>query len=293
LLRGSFTDNNFKKDSWTRILASFNGMLTELGDVPMTKGQLQSQLSTRKREFTEFSTVKNFSGFGWNEDEQMVVAADQCWRALAAAHPNKQYETWKTKPFLHWDLWDQVFSGRVATGRHGTSSADTVPAAATSAVAADAAAGSREDSSSEGSSDEYVDGDRDTEGMNVSSDSSFTSSSATSADARASREAVAAAARSKAKDKRTRTTKTTQFVDVMNSVLAVMDRQGAAGSSSAVARALALYRAEYAAGHTVQQRVSIMSHLGKNAGNIADVFLACGGEERDMLLTNFTLANFK
>ncbi|KZT62024.1 hypothetical protein CALCODRAFT_409869, partial [Calocera cornea HHB12733] len=56
------------------------------------------------------------SGFGWDEERQMVTASDEVWREYIEAHPHAS--PFKTRPFPLYDKLTELNQAVTANGAH-------------------------------------------------------------------------------------------------------------------------------------------------------------------------------
>ncbi|KAI8892408.1 Myb/SANT-like domain-containing protein, partial [Globomyces pollinis-pini] len=68
-------DNGVRKENWTKINSKFNGT----NQKNYTKPQLQSCYSALKIKYTTLKTLREQSGFGWDDDKQLPTAPDEVW----------------------------------------------------------------------------------------------------------------------------------------------------------------------------------------------------------------------
>ena len=67
---GSFTDNGYTKQEWTKILTLFK----EMSNKAFFRQQISSKISEMKKDYTAYKSLQDLSGFGWNEAEHTVIA---------------------------------------------------------------------------------------------------------------------------------------------------------------------------------------------------------------------------
>ncbi len=140
--KGTFTSSGFKKPGWNAVLVEFNARM----NMKLTKAQLQNQYAWLKERWKIFKSIKDNSGFGWDEARSLPTAPDHVWEAYIKAHPEAARFRYETLKF--YNELDQIFTGQVATGRYAISSTAT-----SSLVAHDSQRGfysSTNDSDSEG-----------------------------------------------------------------------------------------------------------------------------------------------
>ena len=89
----------------------------KLSGILLTKDKLQNQFGYCKAKFQSFMYVKGLSGFGWDDELKQVCADDERWENLRKSFPEKKLHHWKGKSFPHFDCWEAIFQGRIATGK--------------------------------------------------------------------------------------------------------------------------------------------------------------------------------
>jgi hypothetical protein len=70
---------------------------------------------TSRSSRTSFISLKEQSGFGWDEVLKMPTAPDEVWKLYLEAHPNAKQFRKKTLPF--YEELDEIFSGKCASGK--------------------------------------------------------------------------------------------------------------------------------------------------------------------------------
>ena len=81
--RNSSPDNiGFRTAEWTII----SNMMEEQLHLGLSKQQLQNQLADLKQKYTVFRNLRENSGFGWDDEKQIVTAADSVWDSYLAVH---------------------------------------------------------------------------------------------------------------------------------------------------------------------------------------------------------------
>ena len=80
----NFTDGTFKSDDWSKIMDAFN----KACKVNYNKQQLQRKLSNQKKLYTIMKSLRDQSGFGWDETNQTVTADESVWERYCSAHPD-------------------------------------------------------------------------------------------------------------------------------------------------------------------------------------------------------------
>ena len=147
---GSFTDNGYTKQEWTKILTLFK----EMSNKAFFRQQISSKISEMKKDYTAYKSLQDLSGFGWNEAEHTVIAEPQVWDAYIASHPTAR----KLRQGLaYYAEMDEIFTGKVATGKYALSASSL------------AKRDRRDDTSvsDDGNNSEYFSDDLKTEGNNI------------------------------------------------------------------------------------------------------------------------------
>jgi hypothetical protein len=115
---GNFTDNGFKKKDWSSITSEFESAT----NLSYDKSSLQSKYSELKKKYNVFKKLKDQSGFGWDEEKQILTADDETWEAYIQVHSEAKAFRKATLPNL--ELLESLFSGKVATGSYAKSSTE-------------------------------------------------------------------------------------------------------------------------------------------------------------------------
>lgn len=117
--KGVCTDSNFKSSQWKSIHSEF---VKETHQV-YTVQQLQSKFNDLKRKYQIFHSLVENSGFGWNEEKRIPTAPQEVWDEYLKAHPKAA--PFKNSTLENYEELDDIFNGRVATGKFATSSNET------------------------------------------------------------------------------------------------------------------------------------------------------------------------
>ncbi|PIL27222.1 hypothetical protein GSI_10366 [Ganoderma sinense ZZ0214-1] len=105
------SENGFKKQAY---LAAANALA---GSELVSGGKVKSQQSIQDRFLTEFVVVRTLrgqSGFGWDEENSLVMAPEDVWKKYLEAHP--EAKKWCKTPFPLYDDICSLVDGTVATG---------------------------------------------------------------------------------------------------------------------------------------------------------------------------------
>ena len=110
-------DSGFKKHEWTWIVADFKSR----SHLNYNKQQLQSEYNIMKKQYGIMSTIRNNSGFGWDNENNVPTAPENVWKEYL----RKNSESAKYRTPGSWEFYDDfvtIFDGQVATGEFAVSS---------------------------------------------------------------------------------------------------------------------------------------------------------------------------
>jgi hypothetical protein len=83
MYNGKKADGTFTSSEWNLVTADFNNQSSAYKD----KSQLQSQLSSLKKQYAIVSALRNNSGLGWDDEKNIPLGSDEvfndCLLALA------------------------------------------------------------------------------------------------------------------------------------------------------------------------------------------------------------------
>ncbi|KAL0950208.1 hypothetical protein HGRIS_010200 [Hohenbuehelia grisea] len=112
---GNQTDNaQWKGDAWTATANALAGTELNSGGCRKTASACNSRWNALKRSYLAVKSLRDLSGFGWDDDRKLVIASDAIWELYLEAHPDAK--EWRTKPFLLYDDMSSLVDGAVATG---------------------------------------------------------------------------------------------------------------------------------------------------------------------------------
>jgi hypothetical protein len=116
ILLGKTSDTGLKKEAWAAIVISFNSKC----NLHYDKQKLQSQLAVQKKKYQIVKTLRDNSGFGWDEAKQVPTAPDDVWIEYIAAHPEAR--PFRNSPLDHYVYLEEIFTGVIATGEYAVAS---------------------------------------------------------------------------------------------------------------------------------------------------------------------------
>ena len=90
--------------------------INEQFDLKLNREQLKNAKNKIQDFYVDVKLLREKSGFGWDNEKQVVTANSSTWDELTKAHPHCSLGKLKEKPFVLYDLCHQVFSGTFATG---------------------------------------------------------------------------------------------------------------------------------------------------------------------------------
>lgn len=83
--RGKRTDGSLKEEAWAPVCDAIQPYCTNGYKIKLA--QVKAYWHQWKLYFKNYAIVRDFSGMGWNDAQQMFSAHDDVWRALETAHP--------------------------------------------------------------------------------------------------------------------------------------------------------------------------------------------------------------
>jgi hypothetical protein len=113
---GHYVQGGFKSIFWNAVRLEFN----KKKNLNYSKTQIQSQFAALKAAFQIVSSLRAVSGFGWNEERQLVMADEEVWRPYLAAHP--EATMYRTHSLPMYDTMADIFLGSMATGQFAMAS---------------------------------------------------------------------------------------------------------------------------------------------------------------------------
>ncbi|KAI3904620.1 hypothetical protein MKW98_014800 [Papaver atlanticum] len=98
-------DGHFSKTAWVSIFTKFK----ESFGPSFNKEVLKNRMKTLKNFFNVVSSLRDQSGFGWNDGKEIVTAPD-------AEHP--ECKQWRTRSLPQYNELAMIFGDSRATGKH-------------------------------------------------------------------------------------------------------------------------------------------------------------------------------
>jgi hypothetical protein len=77
---GKRADNSFKSEAFAVVLPQVQA-ISPSNNPPVTKERAKAKLSDLRKQFQVWWTLRNQSGFGWNEETGIIEAPDSVWEA--------------------------------------------------------------------------------------------------------------------------------------------------------------------------------------------------------------------
>ncbi|KAG6847438.1 hypothetical protein H0H93_008101 [Arthromyces matolae] len=113
---GKQTGNGgFHSSAWTAAKVLLAGSEVHSKGSEKTPQSCQNRYNALKKDYKEVKHLRSLSGFGWDEEKNLVTAAEDVWTALLTAHPS--YEKWRTTSFPPFDEMADLIEGTYATGK--------------------------------------------------------------------------------------------------------------------------------------------------------------------------------
>ena len=97
VLKGNTAEGGFKKQQWTCIVEAFKN----LAGITVDKQVLQHL----KKKFVIFKSLKNNSGFGWDDLLQIPTAPESVWNSYLASH--RDAKEFQRKTFEYFEELDE------------------------------------------------------------------------------------------------------------------------------------------------------------------------------------------
>ncbi|KAJ6510774.1 hypothetical protein C8R45DRAFT_965150 [Mycena sanguinolenta] len=107
---GYQSDSGWKPVTWTFV----EPLLKDTPGAPKTPLKIQDHYGSLKAAFLIVQTLRELSGFSWDDGRKMVSATDEVWDAYLKRHPTAK--KWRKTPFLLYDDISFLVDGIVATG---------------------------------------------------------------------------------------------------------------------------------------------------------------------------------
>ncbi|XP_059592277.1 L10-interacting MYB domain-containing protein isoform X3 [Vitis vinifera] len=81
---GNKVDEAFSEQAWAHMVTSFNDKF----GLQCDKYFLENRYMFFMKQYNDISNLLNYSGFAWNESQQIVTAEDHIWEAYIKGHPD-------------------------------------------------------------------------------------------------------------------------------------------------------------------------------------------------------------
>ncbi|EFP83737.2 uncharacterized protein PGTG_09450 [Puccinia graminis f. sp. tritici CRL 75-36-700-3] len=109
---GKRSDSGFKIEVHRWVASELSA---EYPGIPFTGEKVISKFNqTFKKWYDAFLACKDASGFGWNDEHNMVTASDEVWEPFLVSHPAAR--RFKNAPFPEFHELFIIFGGHAATG---------------------------------------------------------------------------------------------------------------------------------------------------------------------------------
>ena len=112
---GVFTGGGSPKGvGWKVVVNCFN----EASRLNYKHQQLESKVSSMKRDYTDWCWLTQTSGFGLDPETNLPTADDVSWTALGHCPSHKGKMKFRHRQLDHQSLLESLFTGNVATGKY-------------------------------------------------------------------------------------------------------------------------------------------------------------------------------
>jgi uncharacterized protein YktA (UPF0223 family) len=105
----STAEGTLKSAEWTQVINNFN----TISNCNYEKKQLQSKMQELKSDYGIIKTLKELSGFGWDDRNKIVTAPNDVWEAYFVSHPKAK--KWKTTSFPFFDDLEAIYEGKLVS----------------------------------------------------------------------------------------------------------------------------------------------------------------------------------
>ncbi|KAF8065310.1 hypothetical protein FPV67DRAFT_1671582 [Lyophyllum atratum] len=114
---GMQTDNaGWKGDVWTACAVKLAGTEKRSGGAVKTAKACLTRWTTLKANFAIVKSLKEKSGWGWDDEKKIIVVSDDVWQEFLKVKP--KLDQWRTKPFPIYDDMADLIDGAMATGEN-------------------------------------------------------------------------------------------------------------------------------------------------------------------------------
>ncbi|THU75873.1 hypothetical protein K435DRAFT_813945 [Dendrothele bispora CBS 962.96] len=117
------SNGNWKTPALTAAVKALAASEATSGGAPKTASSIRDHwkevfyyTSILKAEYVIFKTLLSKSGWGWDSENQCVLASDEQWDTLIEAEP--QFASYRGKSFPIYEEMDELLNGALATGSH-------------------------------------------------------------------------------------------------------------------------------------------------------------------------------
>ncbi|KAF7334826.1 Myb-like domain-containing protein [Mycena sanguinolenta] len=112
---GNQTDNaGWHSTAWTASSNALKGSEGKSGGCEKSPEACQTRWGTLKKDYLAVKSLRDKSGWGWDDVEKRVVVEDSVWDALLIVNP--KLRKWRTTSFPLYDEIAALVDGAVATG---------------------------------------------------------------------------------------------------------------------------------------------------------------------------------
>ncbi|XP_077226070.1 uncharacterized protein At2g29880-like [Tasmannia lanceolata] len=118
--KGNNNSQGFSKQAWTHMTRLFNSKF----GVQFSKDHLKNRHKTLKRLYNDVKLLLDQSGFGWDEQREMITADDVVWNNYIEAHPDAT--KYRFRPILKFNDLKVIFGNTIAAGRFNSSGHDVL-----------------------------------------------------------------------------------------------------------------------------------------------------------------------
>ncbi|KAF9605018.1 hypothetical protein IFM89_013184 [Coptis chinensis] len=118
---GQYLDGHFSKHAWKHIVGQFKSKFGPNYDLEILKNHYRAL----KKNHSAIRTLIYQSGFGWDNDREMVYADDdQIWDDYVKAHPD--FKSWRTKSVIGYENLCIIFGDGGASGKYSRAPSEKV-----------------------------------------------------------------------------------------------------------------------------------------------------------------------
>ncbi|KAH7099436.1 hypothetical protein BKA62DRAFT_621447 [Auriculariales sp. MPI-PUGE-AT-0066] len=114
----------FRNVVWTTVAAEIRRKHSEDTGALKTDTKCQNKYQKIKKDYKQYYTMASKSGWGWDEEKNVVVVDDDVWEPFAKANP--KYKNLRGKTFPHYKSMVEICGDRLASG-HGVTVVGPAP----------------------------------------------------------------------------------------------------------------------------------------------------------------------